>query len=157
MTQGRPARLIISFALPLMLGNMFQQMYTMVDTMIVGKAVGVTALASLGASDWLNWLVIGLIQGLTQGFSIQISQRFGAEDWDGLNRSITGSLLLSGGIGVVLTAAALLAVEPVLLLLNTPADVLPGSLLYLRIMFSGTLVVMAYNALASVLRALGNM
>ncbi len=156
MTQGRPARLIISFALPLMLGNMFQQMYTMVDTMIVGKAVGVTALASLGASDWLNWLVIGLIQGLTQGFSIQISQRFGAEDWDGLNRSITGCLLLSGGIGVVLTAAALLAVEPVLLLLNTPADVLPGSLLYLRIMFSGTLVVMAYNALASVLRALGN-
>lgn len=156
MTQGRPARLIISFALPLMLGNMFQQMYTMVDTMIVGKAVGVTALASLGASDWLNWLVIGLIQGLTQGFSIQISQRFGAEDWDGLNRSITGSILLSGGIGVVLTAAALLAVEPVLLLLNTPADVLPGSLLYLRIMFSGTLVVMAYNALASILRALGN-
>ena len=127
MTQGRPARLILSFALPLMLGNMFQQMYVMVDTMVVGKFVGVDALASLGAADWLNWLVIGLVQGLTQGFSIQISQRFGAEDWDGLNRAITGTILLSGAVGAVLTAAALLLAGPEQLLLRTPADILPGS------------------------------
>ena len=156
MTQGRPARLILSFALPLMLGNMFQQMYVMVDTMVVGKFVGVDALASLGAADWLNWLVIGLVQGLTQGFSIQISQRFGAEDWDGLNRAITGTILLSGAVGAVLTAAALLLAEPVLLLLRTPADILPGSLDYLHVMFSGTLALMGYNAFASILRAMGN-
>ena len=156
MTQGRPARLILSFALPLMLGNMFQQMYVMVDTMVVGKFVGVDALASLGAADWLNWLVIGLVQGLTQGFSIQISQRFGAEDWDGLNRAITGTILLSGAVGAVLTAAALLLAEPVLLLLRTPADILPGSLDYLYVMFSGTLALMGYNAFASILRAMGN-
>ena len=156
MTQGRPARLILSFALPLMLGNMFQQMYVMVDTMVVGKFVGVDALASLGAADWLNWLVIGLVQGLTQGFSIQISQRFGAEDWDGLNRAITGTILLSGAVGAVLTAAALLLAEPVLLLLHTPADILPGSLDYLHVMFSGTLALVGYNAFASILRAMGN-
>ena len=114
MTQGKPAKLILTFALPLMLGNMFQQFYTIVDTIVVGKAVGVDALASLGAADWLNWLVIGLIQGLTQGFSIQISQRFGAEDWDGLNRSITGSILLAGVSGVALTVIMQLLVEPVL-------------------------------------------
>lgn len=156
MTQGRPARLILSFALPLMLGNMFQQLYVMVDTMVVGKFVGVDALASLGAADWLNWLVIGLVQGLTQGFSIQISQRFGAEDWDGLNRAITGTILLSGAVGAALTAAALLLAEPVLLLLRTPADILPGSLDYLHVMFSGTLALMGYNAFASILRAMGN-
>ena len=80
MTQGRPAKLILSFALPLMLGNMFQQMYTMVDTMVVGKFVGVDALASLGAADWLNWLVIGLIQGLTQGFSCLLYTSDAADD-----------------------------------------------------------------------------
>lgn len=156
MTQGRPAKLILSFALPLMFGNMFQQMYTMVDTMVVGKFVGVDALASLGAADWLNWLVIGLIQGLTQGFSIHISQRFGAEDWDGLNRSITTSVLLSAATGIVLTISSLLLAEPVLRLLQTPADVLPGSLNYLYVMFSGCLIVMGYNIFASILRALGN-
>ena len=156
MTQGKPAKLILTFALPLMLGNMFQQFYTIVDTIVVGKAVGVDALASLGAADWLNWLVIGLIQGLTQGFSIQISQRFGAEDWDGLNRSITGSILLAGVSGVALTVIMQLLVEPVLLLLRTPEDILPGSLAYLRVIFGGCLVTMAYNVFASILRAMGN-
>ena len=156
MTQGKPAKLILTFALPLMLGNMFQQFYTIVDTIVVGKAVGVDALASLGAADWLNWLVIGLIQGLTQGFSIHISQRFGAEDWDGLNRSITTSVLLSAATGIVLTISSLLLAEPVLRLLQTPADVLPGSLNYLHVMFSGCLIVMGYNIFASILRALGN-
>ena len=84
MTKGRPARLIVGFALPLMLGNMFQQLYTMVDAIVVGQGVGVEALAALGSADWPNWLVTGLVIGFTQGFSIRISQRFGAEDYQGL-------------------------------------------------------------------------
>ena len=78
MTSGNPAKLLLFFAVPLMLGNLFQQMYTMVDTIIVGKGVGVEALASLGAADWLNWLFLGLVTGLTQGFSIQMAQLYGA-------------------------------------------------------------------------------
>ena len=70
MTEGKPLPLIVSFALPLMVGNVFQQLYTVVDTMVVGKALGVTALAALGAADWLNWLMLGIIQGFTQGFAI---------------------------------------------------------------------------------------
>lgn len=80
MTKGSPAKLIFTFAIPLMLGNVFQQFYTVVDTAIVGQALGVNALAALGAADWLNWLVLGLIQGFAQGFSIYMAQRFGAED-----------------------------------------------------------------------------
>ena len=90
MTKGSPAKLIFTFAIPLMLGNVFQQFYTVVDTAIVGQALGVNALAALGAADWLNWLVLGLIQGFAQGFSIYMAQRFGAEDHEGLNRSIGG-------------------------------------------------------------------
>lgn len=75
MTKGSPAKLIFTFAIPLMLGNVFQQFYTVVDTAIVGQALGVNALAALGAADWLNWLVLGLIQGFAQGFSIYMAQR----------------------------------------------------------------------------------
>lgn len=78
MTEGSPFRLIFSFAMPLMLGNIFQQLYTVVDTMVVGKALGVHALAALGASDWLNWMMLGIIQGFTQGFGIRMAQQFGA-------------------------------------------------------------------------------
>ena len=77
MTEGRPGRLILAFAVPLMAGNMFQQLYTVVDTMVVGKFLGVQALAALGAADWLNWMMLGIIQGLTQGFAIKMAQEFG--------------------------------------------------------------------------------
>lgn len=156
MTVGKPARLILSFALPLMLGNVFQQMYIIVDTMVVGKFVGVEALAALGAADWLNWLVIGLMQGLTQGFSILISQRFGASDWKGLNRAMAGAVLIAGIVGIALTITSLSLVHPVLVLLNTPADIMDGALSYLHVMFSGCLAVMGYNVFAAILRAMGN-
>ena len=78
MTAGKPLSLIVSFALPLMLGNVFQQLYTVVDTAVVGKALGVGALAALGAADWPNWMFLSIIQGLTQGFGILMAQNFGA-------------------------------------------------------------------------------
>ena len=156
MTQGSPPRLIITFALPLMAGNVFQQLYTVVDTAVVGQVVGVGALASLGAADWLNWMVLGIIQGLTQGFSILMAQNFGAEDHRGLSRSIGTSVTLCVISAAVLLLGSQLAAEPVLRLLNTPADIMDGALLYLRIVFGGIPVIMAYNLLASILRALGD-
>ena len=156
MTQGSPLRLIITFALPLMAGNVFQQLYTVVDTAVVGQVVGVGALASLGAADWLNWMVLGIIQGLTQGFSILMAQNFGAEDHRGLSRSIGTSVTLCVISAAVLLWGSQLAAEPVLRLLNTPADIMDGALLYLRIVFGGIPVIMAYNLLASILRALGD-
>ena len=81
MTQGRPGKLIFTFALPLMVGNVFQQLYTVVDTMVVGKYLGVGALAALGAADWMNWMMLGIVQGFTQGCAILMAREFGAGNY----------------------------------------------------------------------------
>ena len=90
MTEGRPEKLIFSFALPLMVGNVFQQLYTVVDTMVVGKYLGVGALAALGAADWMNWMMLGIVQGFAQGCAIRMSREFGAGDYAGL-RDVIGN------------------------------------------------------------------
>lgn len=156
MTEGRPVPLIFSFAIPLMIGNVFQQLYTVVDTMVVGKALGVNALAALGAADWMNWMMLGIIQGFTQGFGILLAQEFGAKRYDNLRRSVGNSAVLSLLSAIVLLGIGQLLARPVLELLNTPARILPDALLYLRIMYLGIPVVMAYNLLASILRSLGD-
>ena len=153
MTKGSPAKLIFTFAIPLMLGNVFQQFYTVVDTAIVGQALGVKA---LGAADWLNWLVLGLIQGFAQGFSIYMAQRFGAEDHEGLNRSIGATISLSAVISILTVILSQVAMAPVLRAMNTPEEIIGGAFTYLRIMFAGIPIIMAYNVLASILRALGD-
>ena len=156
MTAGNPLSLIIAFSLPLMAGNIFQQMYTVVDTMVVGKALGVDALAALGATDWLNWLVLGMVQGITQGFAILIARKFGAQQFDGLKKVVGNSVLLSLVWGALFLLLSQIAAKPALLLLQTPDSILPWSLLYLRIMFAGIPIVMAYNLLACILRSLGD-
>lgn len=156
MTEGRPTVLILSFALSLMAGNIFQQLYTVVDTMVVGKGLGVQALAALGSADWMNWMVLGIIQGLTQGFGILMAQEFGAKHEDMLRKVIGNSVCLSVIFMVVLTAAGEAMVSPVLRLLQTPEDIIGNASLYLRIMFAGIPVVMLYNLLACILRALGD-
>lgn len=156
MTEGRPLPLIVSFALPLMVGNIFQQMYTVVDTMVVGKALHVQALAALGASDWLNWLMLGLVQGLTQGFAILMAQEFGAKRMEDLKNTIGSSIVISAICAVILTVAGQLALEPILRLLQTPDAIIGDTMLYLRIMFLGTPIITAYNLLACVLRSLGD-
>ena len=156
MTEGRPLGLIVAFSLPLMLGNVFQQLYTVVDTMVVGQALGVGALAALGAADWLNWMVLGTIQGFTQGFSIKMSHEFGAGVYDKLRKTVANSILLAILSSVVLLLISQAAARPVLELLQTPDAIIGDSLTYLRIMFAGIPVVMAYNILAAILRALGD-
>lgn len=156
MTQGSPVSHIISFALPLMAGNVFQQLYTVVDTMIVGKALGVDALAALGASDWLNWMMLGIIQGLTQGFAIQMAQDFGAGQTKRLRQTVGNSVILAVLSTLVLLVVGQAVAAPMLAFLHTPAEIMGNALLYLRIMFAGIPIVMSYNMLASILRALGD-
>lgn len=139
-----------------MVGNVFQQLYTVVDTMVVGKALGVAALAALGAADWLNWMMLGIIQGFTQGFGILMAQEFGAGRYDNLRKSIGNAAVLSLVSSMVLLLAGQLLTRPVLNLLQTPPEILADTLLYLRIMYLGVPVVMAYNLLASILRSLGD-
>lgn len=156
MTNGKPAKLIFAFALPLMIGNVFQQLYTVVDTMVVGQVLGVNALAALGASDWLNWMMLGIVQGFAQGFSILMAQEFGAGNIDRLKKVVGNAIILSAVSAVALLALGEAVALPVLRLLQTPTDIIGQSLLYLRIMFAGIPIVMAYNLLASILRALGD-
>ena len=156
MTKGSPARLLFFFAIPLMLGNLFQQLYTMVDTIIVGQGVGVQALASLGAADWLNWLFQGIATGLTQGFSILFAQFYGARNEEALKKSIGNAIVLTLAAAVLLTAAGEILLTSILNLLKTPQDIYGGASIYLRIMFGGIPVVLFYNLEAALLRALGD-
>ena len=156
MTEGKPASLILAFALPLMIGNVFQQLYTVVDTMVVGKALGVNALAAIGAADWMNWMMLGIIQGITQGFGILMAQQFGAGKYDELRKTVGCSITLSLLFSVLLLCAGQIIAHPILSLLQTPPEIIGDALLYLRIMYLGIPIVMSYNLLATILRSLGD-
>jgi putative MATE family efflux protein len=124
--------------------------------MVGGKALGVDALAALGSTDWLYWMWLGMIQGVTQGFGILMAREFGAKRFESLRSVVGSSVTLSALSAVLFLILGQLAAEPVLQLLNTPSQIMDGSLLYLRIMFLGIPIVMAYNLLATVLRSLGD-
>ena len=156
MTEGSPLRLLFLFSLPLMAGNLCQQLYTVVDTAVVGKQLGVDALAALGAVDWLNWLVLSVIQGFAQGFAILMAQQFGAGNYHRLRQVVTNSIVLAVICAIGMTAVGQGCALAVLELLHTPAEIQPVSIAYLRVLFAGTPVVMAYNFCASVLRSLGD-
>ena len=156
MTHGSPARLIVTFALPLMLGNIFQQLYTMTDAAIVGQFAGTDALGALGSADWLCWLVFGVIGGFMQGFSILVAQRFGGGDMRLMRRSVSTLVILAGIVAVVFTAAGLILTVPLLRLMGTLERVFDLAAAYLHILYGGICVTAAYNLLSSLLRALGN-
>lgn len=156
MTQGASLGLILTFALPLMVGNIFQQFYTVVDTMVVGQVLGVGALAALGAGEWTNWMMLGIIQGFTQGFSIRIAQDFGAGNVQRLRKDMISSGVLAAVLAVILLIIGQAFLYPLLRIMQTPNDVIGNAVLYLRIMFAGIPIVMAYNMLASILRAFGD-
>lgn len=156
MTTGNPTKLMLMFSLPLIVGNVGQQLYTVVDAIIVGQGVGMQALAALGATDWIYWLVLWSITSFTQGFSILITQRFGAGNREGVRKAIAMSVLLCAVISVTITLLSLLAAKPLLLLLKTPADIFDGALSYIIALYAGSAIVMAYNMAASILRSFGN-
>ncbi len=156
MTQGKPSKLILAFALPLILTNVGQQLYMVVDSSIVGHGVGLKALASVGSTDWIYWLILWTIQGLTQGFAVFISRYFGKQDYRNVNKTIVLSTILCTIIGVVMTIIGLLIAKPLLTLLETPNDIIDNATIYLMTMIAGTLIVTAYNMAAAILRAFGD-
>lgn len=156
MTQGSPVSLIFFFSLPLMIGNIFQQLYTTIDSIIVGRFVGVSALAAIGASDWIYWMILWSIHGLTQGFGILIAQDFGSDNKKRLREIICSVISLAVLFSILLTVIPLAMISPVLTLLHTPPAIFSETQLYLRILFGGNAVVIAFNTSSSILRSLGN-
>ena len=156
MTVGNPAKHIITFAIPLILTNFGQQLYMIADAAIVGRGVGVKALAAVGSTDWCYWMILWTVSGLTQGFSTFVSRYFGEKKYKNMNKVIAMSALLCVIIGVILTTTGLFAARPLLMLLNTPRDILDDSTIYLMTMIAGTLIVTAYNMAGSILRAFGD-
>ena len=156
MTQGNPVKLILNFAFPLVLTNLGQQVYMIVDAAIVGRGVGVKALAAVGCTDWSYWVILWAVTMMTQGFATFVSRYFGMRDFSAMNKAVTTSAVLCAVVGTGLTVGGLLAVKPLLQLLQTPADILPDAVTYLSTMVAGTLIVTAYNMSASILRAFGD-
>lgn len=156
LTEGYPARLIIIFALPLVVGNMFQQLYNMADTMIVGRFLGVNALAAIGCTGSLCFFIIGFIMGFASGLSILTAQRFGAGDAEGVKVSFAASIILALSLVIVMTIIAEVTSRPMLELLHTPADIIDDALSYLRVIYGGIFFSVLFNLTSNMIRALGD-
>ena len=156
MTQGNAVRMILAFAIPLFIGNIFQQVYSMVDTMVAGYCLGDQAIAAIGATSSLYGLVIDLAWGLNSGFSLVVTQAFGAHDQGKLRKAIGGMMLLDGVITAVLTVLALLFLTPLMRLMNTPDSIFEQAYSYMAVIFAGMLATICYNMFAGILRAFGN-
>lgn len=156
MTSGDPTRLILQFAIPLFIGNVFQQIYTIADTMIAGYNLGDGAIAAIGATSSIYSLLINIASGLNSGYGIVIARMFGAHDDDGLRRSIAASLMLNSAVGVLLTLISVAAIRPLMRMLNVPQGVFDDAYSYIVILLAGILTTIAYNMCSGMLRAVGN-
>lgn len=156
MTTGKPAKLILLFALPLIVGNIFQQFYSMADTVIVGRTIGVNALAAVGCTGSISFLILGFVMGFTSGLSIITAQKFGAQDEEGVKRSFAVSILLSAIVTVIMTVVSLIFVRPILEVLQTPPEIIDDAATYLFIIFCGIGASVLFNLSSNVLRALGD-
>lgn len=156
MTRGKPLGLLACFAGPIFLSNICQALYAVADSAVVGRFLGVDAFAAVGAAGAVSWIVLDVTLGLTQGFGVLYAQRFGARDFPGLRRGVAMSLWLGLGAGGLLTLLGVLGARPALSALQTPAEILPEALVYLRWIFGGALIHTAYNLAARLLGGLGN-
>lgn len=156
MTQGSPAKLIWAFSIPMFIGNMFQQFYNMVDAIVVGRFIGPHALAAVGTSFPVIFLLVSLVLGLSMGSGIVISQYFGAKDHAKTRRAISTAITFQVISAIVMSIVGVVASRPLLVLLGTPEIILPDAAAYMQIFFGGVVFMFAYNAIAGVLRALGD-
>lgn len=147
---------MLSFAFPVILTNLGQQLYQIADAAIVGRGVGVDALAAVGCTDWTIWMVLWSMTAMTAGFATLVSRFFGSREYTKMNQAMMISAVLSAGIAVILTVLGVVFARPLLLLMDTPAEILHDATVYLCTMLAGTLIVTAYNLAASILRALGD-
>jgi len=156
MTEGNPLRLILAFAVPLFIGNIFQQVYSMVDTMVVGYHLGDSAIAAIGATSSLYSLVINFAGGMNNGFGIIVTQRFGAHNKEEMKRSIAGMMVLDATVVLILTALAQIFLKPLMGFMNTPEAIFRQSHIYISIIYGGMIATMGYNLFSAILRAMGN-
>lgn len=148
--------LIIRFAMPLLLGNLFQLFYNLADTRIAGQFLGENAIAAVGATSALNTVIIGFLNGLTNGFALVTARFFGAKDFEKMRKTVGHSLTLGLCTAAVLTAASLVFLDPLLKVLNTPANILPTAKAYIGVIMAGMVITMLYNVCAACLRAIGD-
>ena len=156
MTEGSPTKRIIGFFFPLLFGLLFQQVYNMVDTIVVGKFLGVKALAGVGSTGSLSFLVLGFCIGVCNGFAIPVAQKFGERDYAGLKRFVVNAIMLAAIFSVAMTAAVCALCRPMLHWMNTPADIMDDAFGYIFVIFLGIPVVFIYNVLFSIIRSLGD-
>lgn len=156
MTKGSPMRLILGFSLPLIFGLLFQQLYSMVDTIIVGHYLGVDALAAVGATGSINFLINGFCIGVCSGFAIPVAQEFGAGNAKRMRRYTANSVWLASAFALVMTVAVVLLCRPILQLMRTPENIIDASYRYIVIIFIGIPVTYLYNMTSSIIRSLGD-
>ena len=156
MTHGSPVKLILGFALPLLAGMLFQQLYNLVDAMIVGRFLGVTALAGVGATGSINFLVLGVCMGGCAGFSIPVAQRFGAREESRMREFVANGVILSAAFAAVITTLTVCFCRDILTMMNTPQDCFEEAYLYIVVIFAGIPFMILYNLLSGYLRSLGD-
>ena len=156
MTKGSPFKLILGFAFPMLLGMLFQQFYNLVDTMIVGKTLGVSALAGVGATGSINFMIIGFCMGICNGFAIPVAQQFGAGKYSELRKYVFNGYICSAVFAVVMTVLSVVFCAPILRLLNTPDDIFMHAYNYIVIIFAGIPTVFLYNIVSGIIRSLGD-
>ena len=156
MTTGNPTKIILNFTFPILVGNIFQQLYSMVDTVIVGKFVGNTALAAVGSCGTLRFLLLGFLMGLTAGFTVITAQHCGAGNMRAVRQSVVSAAILSAIISVVLTFLSMILMKKILCWMNTPADMYDQAYSYIMIICGGIVAQVLYNLLSSLLRAVGD-
>ena len=156
MTTGSPMKLILGFSIPLFFGFLFQQFYNIVDTIIVGRFLGVDDLAAVGSTGSINFLIIGFCIGVCSGFSIPVSHKFGAGDYVGMRKMVANCTWLSGLFAVVMTVLTTFFCRQILILMKTPADIIEGAYKYIWVIFLGIPVTYLYNMLSGIIRALGD-
>ena len=156
MTHGSPLKLILSFWFPMLLGNLFQQVYNLADSVIVGRFVGVKAFAGVSATGSLNFMILGFLLGMCAGCAIPVAQAFGENDPHQMRKYFANALYLCGGIAAAMSVATVIAAKPILRWIGTPEDIMDQAYGYIVYIFGGMLAVMLYNLSGSVLRAVGN-
>ncbi|MCR5725637.1 MAG: MATE family efflux transporter [Treponema sp.] len=156
LTEGNPFSLIINFSVPVLLGYLFQQFYSVTDTIIVGKSLGVQALAAVGSTGSVSFLIIGFVVGVCSGFAIPVAQRFGANDFSTMRRYITNIAFLTVLFSIIMTVLTVIYCRPLLLLMQTPPDIVDRAVDYIRIIFAGIPLIFLYNMTASIIRSLGD-
>lgn len=156
LTQGKPMKLLILFAIPLLLGNVFQQLYNLADTRIVGQVLGEEAFASVGATSSLNTAVIGFLNGLTTGFGLVTARFFGAKDAEKVKQTVAATLVLGFATAAVLTLGSLLFLDPLLSAINVGSDIYDNAKSYIGVILAGMAITMCYNIAAALMRAVGD-